>query len=265
MTLGLPDEPPAVVQVASEDGVALVTLARPARLNAITHQLLSELRLALIDLAARRDVRSVVLTGEGRSFCAGLDLTLGLADPGIDDPVEAMAAGMEAGAAVTLTMRSMPQPIVAAIRGHAVGAGFALAAAADVRIVSPDAQFSAPFLPLGMTVGDFGLSWLLPRLIGHSRASHLFLSAGVLDAEAALAYGLAAEVSDDPLQRAMEYAARLADKPPYGIRGSKQLMEAAWESSLQAHLLAEARAQTIGALTEAARRAMAEALGRKRS
>jgi len=248
------------VQVHVQDGIGTVTLARPERLNAITYQLLAELRDALLELGARRDVGAVVLAGEGRAFCAGLDLDAGLADPTIADPTEATQAGMEVGAAVTWAMRSIPQPVIAAVQGHAVGAGFAFAAAADVRLVAPNARFSAPFLRLGMTIGDFGLSWMLPRIIGQGRASHLFFSAGVLDAEQAVACGLAAEITPDPLAAATQLAIELAQQPPYGVQASKKLLNASHSSSLRDHLDAEARAQTIGALTGAAQQAMAETL-----
>jgi enoyl-CoA hydratase len=248
------------VRTESRDGVGVITLTRPERLNAITHRLLVELRDALLELGSRTDVGAVVLAGEGRAFCAGLDLDAGLADPAIADPATAMQAGMEVGTAVIWAMRSIPQPVIAAVQGHAVGAGLAFAAAADVRTVGPNARFSAPFLKLGMTVGDFGLSWLLPRLIGHSRASHLFLSAGALDAEQAVEYGLAAAISADPLAAAMELATELTGYPPYGVRSSKRLLDAGMASSLRDHLDAEARAQTIGALSEAAQSAMAAAL-----
>lgn len=250
------------VRVAVADQVATVTLARPARLNAVNFTMLSELRNALLALGEHHDVNVVVLTGEGRTFCSGLDLSEGLADPAIDDPARAMQAGMEAGAAVTLALRSIPQPVLAAVRGHAVGAGFAFAAAADVRFIAPDAKFSAPFLNLGMTVGDFGLSWLLPRIVGHGRAAHLFLSAGVVNADDALVCGLAAEIADDPLAAAVAAARKLAAQPTYGVRTSKRLLDAGLSSPLRDHLDAEARAQTIGALSGEAQRAMAEALGR---
>jgi enoyl-CoA hydratase len=242
------------------EGVATVSLARPQRLNAITYQLLIELRDALLELGERRDVHAVVLTGQGRSFCAGLDLEAGVSDPAREDPVEAMQSGMDAGAAVTWAIRTIPQPVIAAVRGHAVGAGFAFAAAADVRLISPDARFSAPFLRLGMTVGDFGLSWLLPRIIGQGRASHLFLSAGVLAAEEAVACGLAAGISEDPLAAAGALARQLASQPVYGVQVSKRLLNAGASSSLREHLDSEARAQALGALTSQARREMAKTL-----
>ncbi|MEU9884521.1 enoyl-CoA hydratase/isomerase family protein [Sphaerisporangium sp. NPDC051011] len=251
------------VRIRIDGPVATVRLARPHRLNAITFALLRELRDALEGLGRRGDVRAIVLTGEGRAFCAGLDLDEGLADPAVADPVEAMHAGMQAGAAVTQTLRSIRQPVVAAIRGHAVGAGFSFAAAADLRIAAPDARFSAPFLRLGMTAGDFGLSWLLPRHIGYGRAAHLFLTGGSLDAEQALACGLVSAIDDDPLAAATRLAEQIAAAPAFGAQGTKALVDAGLETSLSAHLASEARAQTIGALSGAAQKAFADAATKK--
>lgn len=250
----------ATVHTRVDGPIATVTLTRPHRLNAITFVLLRELREAVEGLGRRDDVRALVLTGEGRAFCAGLDLEEGLADPTVADPVEAMFAGMQAGAAVTQTLRMIRQPVIAAIRGHAVGAGLSFAAAADIRVAAPDARFSAPFLRLGMTAGDFGLSWLLPRIIGHGRAAHLFLTGGSLDAQQALNYGLISEIDDDPLHTATRIAEKIAAAPPLGSQGTKTLLDAGLESSLSGHLAAEARAQTIGALSAAAQDAFAAAL-----
>ncbi|WP_220448865.1 enoyl-CoA hydratase/isomerase family protein [Nonomuraea mesophila] len=248
------------VRVEIDSGVGVVTLTRPDRLNALTHALLRDLRDAVTGIGARADVGAVVLAGQGRAFCAGLDLAEGLADPSPADPVESMHSGMRAGAAVTAAIRDIPQPVIAAVQGYAVGAGFAFAAAADVRIVSPDAKFSAPFLRLGMTAGDFGLSWLLPRLIGHGRAASLIYAAGRLDAGQALEYGLASAIEADPLAAARQLAAEIAAYPSYGVQATKRLLDSAAESPLAAHLEAEARAQTIGALSDAAREAFATAL-----
>lgn len=250
------------VRTDVRDGVGTVVLSRPERLNAITYPLLVELRESLVALGTRPDVGVVVLAGDGRAFCAGLDLEHGLADPDVDDPVEAMHAGMAAGAAVTWAMRTIPQPVIAAVQGHAVGAGFAFAAAADVRLVAPDARFAAPFLSLGMTAGDFGLSWLLPRIIGHGRASQLFLTGGSLDAETALAQGLAAGIYAEPVAAATTLAAELAARPAHAVRATKSLLEASSGASLRDHLDSEVRAQTIAALTGAAQSALTAARDR---
>lgn len=252
----------SAVRTDVRDGVGTVVLSRPGRLNAITHPLLVELRDSLVALGNRPDVRAVVVAGDGRAFCAGLDLEHGLADPAIEDPVEAMHAGMAAGAGVTWAMRTIPQPVIAAVQGHAVGAGFAFAAAADIRLVAPDVRFSAPFLSLGMTAGDFGLSWLLPRLIGHGRASHLFLTGGTLDAETALVQGLAASIHAEPVAAATALATDLAARPSHAVRATKSLVEASSGASLREHLDSEVRAQTIAALTAAAQSALTAARDR---
>jgi enoyl-CoA hydratase/carnithine racemase len=249
-----------VVQVELDGAVAIVTLSRPHRLNAITFAVLRDLRAALLALGDETSVRAVVLTGQGRAFCAGLDLDEGLADPSIDDPVEATHAGMRTGAGVTAAIRGIPQPVIAAVQGHAVGAGLAFAAAADVRLIAADAKFAAPFLPLGMTAGDFGLSWTLPRLIGQGRAAALIYGAGRLDAAQALEYGFASAIERDPLQAAREYANVIASYAPYGVQGTKRLLESGWNSAFPAHLESEAEAQTIGALSAAAQDAFAAAL-----
>ncbi|MFF2085390.1 enoyl-CoA hydratase/isomerase family protein [Nocardia sp. NPDC058176] len=251
--------PGSLVLAEVSDGVGVIVLNRPERLNAITHALLVEFEAALAELGRRSDVGAIVLTGAGRAFCAGLDLEVGVADPAESDPVEAMYAGIRAGAAVTRAIAEADAPVIAAVRGHAVGAGFAFAAAADIRIVAPDARFSAPFLRLGMSAGDLGLSYFLPRIIGHGRAAHLIYSAGALTAEEAVAAGLAADIADDPLAAAKALASEIAKHPKYGTRLSKRLLGAGADSSLREHLDAEVSAQTLGALTGAARTAMAAA------
>lgn len=240
--------------------IGVITLARPERLNALTHKSMMQLQFALSEMGERRDVRAVILCGEGRAFCAGVDLMQGLGDPSVRDPVAAAEAGMRGAAEVVWTMCSIPQPVIVVVQGYAVGGGFALAAAANVRIIGPDAKFSAPFLKLGMTVGDLGLSWFLPRIVGQARASELFFSAGVIDAEQAVAFGLSSRISEDPMADALAFAASLVSFPSYAVETSKRLLNASAISSLRDHLDAEARAQAIGALTEHAKCAMGKAL-----
>ncbi|MEV8514262.1 enoyl-CoA hydratase/isomerase family protein [Dactylosporangium sp. NPDC051484] len=240
-------------------GVGLISIARPDRLNALTSQTTVELRNALLTMDACREVGAVVLRGEGRAFCAGADLEAGIGDTSFSDPVEAMQAGLRHGTDVIWAMRTIRQPVIAVVHGHAIGAGFALAAAADVRVIGSEAAFSAPFLRLGLTVGDLGLSWFLPRIIGLGRAAELFYSAGVIKADRAVEWGLATHVSADPLTEAMEYAAGVATFPSFGVQTSKNLINAGGSSGLREHLDAEARAQVITGLTGAARRAMSRA------
>ncbi|MGH9019349.1 MAG: enoyl-CoA hydratase/isomerase family protein, partial [Acidimicrobiales bacterium] len=155
-----------------EPGVTVLTLDRPERLNAMTAELVAELHDALAALEGDRDCRVVVLTGAGRGFCAGLDLT-GYGRP--RGPVETgrvengLATQKEIAALVP-RLRALPQPVIAAVNGPAAGGGLALALACDIRLAAASARFNVAFVRLGLSGCDIGVSWLLPRLIGASRA-----------------------------------------------------------------------------------------------
>jgi enoyl-CoA hydratase len=247
-------EPAGALVTRRADGpdgtVAVVSLARPGRLNALTAPLLTALRDELLGIGDDAACRAVVLTGEGSSFCSGMDLDAGITDDSRDDPAEAGLAGLRAGVAAVVALREIRQPVIAAVRGNAVGAGFALAAACDLRIVAPDVSFSAPFVRLGVSAGDLGLSWFLPRIIGSGRAAEVFYRAAVVDAQTAVTTGLASEVVGDPLARAVEVAGEIAAHPGYGVAATKELLNATWSSSLRDHLASEARAQVLGLLTD---------------
>jgi enoyl-CoA hydratase/carnithine racemase len=239
-----------------DGAVTVVALARPGRLNALTAPLLTALRNELARIGDDPACRAVVLTGEGTSFCSGMDLDAGITDDSYGDPAQSGLAGLRAGVAAIVALREIRQPVIAAVRGNAVGAGFALAAACDLRIVAPDVRFSAPFVRLGVSAGDLGLSWFLPRIIGGGRAAELFYRAGAVDAQTAVATGLAGEIADDPLARAVEVAGQIAAHPGYGVAATKELLNATWSSSLRDHLASEARAQVLGLLTDDHRAAL---------
>jgi len=230
--------------------VAVISLARPGRLNAVTAPSLAALRDELVGVGENHACRAVVLTGEGTSFCSGMDLDAGVTDDSYDDPALGGLAGLQAGVAAIVALREIRQPVIAAVRGNAVGAGFSLAAACDLRIVAPDARFSAPFVRLGVSAGDLGLSWFLPRIVGSGRAAEVFYRAGIVDAQKAVAIGLASEIADDPLARAVEVAGQIAAHPGYGVAATKELLNATWSSGLRDHLASEARAQMLGVLTD---------------
>ena len=207
------------VRVATDGPVTTVTLDRPETLNAVTGELVADLRETLAEIGDDPGCRAVVLTGAGRGFCSGMDLRVGL---GADR--EAATAMMRDAVAAIVLLRSIPQPVVAAVNGPAVGAGFALASASDLRIAAPGAVFGAPFVRLGMSAGDLSLSWFLPRQIGAARASQLFLTAGHLAADEALAIGYVSEVVDDAAARARELGHLIAASPAPGVRETKRLL-----------------------------------------
>lgn len=234
------------VLLTIENGVATVSFNRPEKLNAIGADTIPALHAALSEVAARRDVRAVVLTGEGASFSAGLDLE---SDFGGD--VTATYARMRESVSAILLMREMPQPIIAAVRGNAVGGGFANAVACDMRIVSPDVRFIAPFANIGMSAGDLGLTWLLPRIIGPGAAAHVFYTAAPLDASRSIELGLADEIADDPRARALEIAEQIASKPPFGVQHSKELLNASmYGQGFREHLEMELRSQVVCSMSD---------------
>jgi enoyl-CoA hydratase len=171
-------------------------------------------------------------------------------DNAVGEPIQIAYTGLRQAVGPIIALPEIPQPVIAAVRGHAVGAGFALAAAADIRICATDALFSAPFVKIGMTVGDLGLSWLLPRLIGAGSASEIFYTGGTIDAASEHRLGLAQRVVDDPLGEAVQLGADIAARPSLAVQMSKELLNASiGAGGLREHLELELRSQVIGLLT----------------
>ncbi len=192
-----------VVEVA--DSVATVSLNRPDKLNAITPAMAARLGAALRACDANSDVRAVVLTGRGRGFCAGADLAV------VGGGVDALADFVRDPATFPVDALTIRKPVVAAIHGPVAGVGIAYVAAADVRFAASDACFTTSFARLGL-VGEYGLTWMLPRIVGRSAAADLLLSGRTIDAAEALRIGLVSEVVDagHVLSRGQEYAHDLA-------------------------------------------------------
>jgi enoyl-CoA hydratase len=215
------------------DQVALLTLNRPDRLNAMTAELCAALHAELERIAADRSIRAVIVTGAGRGFCAGLDLQGYGQAPGSDgtDPARDRLANQEHMSRLILRMRDTPQPIIAAVNGPAAGFGLALTLGADIRYAGRSAVFRAAFLNIGVSNCDMAVSWLLPRLIGASRSHELMLTARRVDADEAERIGLvAATVDDDALAaRALQAAQQIAAWAPWGVRLTKQGMWTALE------------------------------------
>ncbi|HEY2719223.1 MAG TPA: enoyl-CoA hydratase-related protein [Solirubrobacteraceae bacterium] len=213
--------------------VRQLTLNRPDELNAMTAGLCKALHSELLKTAHDRSCRAVVLTGAGRGFCAGLDLHGYGAAPGNEGNDEARdrLANQEHMSRLILQLRSLPQPVIAAINGPAAGFGLALALGSDIRYAAPEAVFRAAFINIGVSNCDMGVSWLLPRLIGASRSHELMLTGRRVDAEEALRIGLVADVVDQPrlLERVVEAATQIAALAPFGVRLTKRGMWAALE------------------------------------
>lgn len=249
----------AVVEVTTpRDGIALVTLNRPDKLNAMTSEMVQSLHDILDSIGRDRDVRVVVLTGAGRGFCAGLDLG-GYGDaPGFE-----WHGGMEKGLAVQKhiaslipRLRSLPQPVIAAVNGAASGGGFALVLGSDIRLCGQSAKFNAAFIRIGLSACDIGTSWLLPRLIGASRAQELMLTGRLFGAEEAARIGVVVEsVPDDVLMdAAFAKAEEIMQNTPIGVALTKEGMWSALEiPGLQAAIDLENRQQIMATFSDDAR------------
>lgn len=237
---------PGVRLDRSRPEVWIVTLDRPARLNALTFEMFDELARLWEHVAADVDVRAVVITGAGRGFCAGLDLDEAeqLADMDALD----LLRSQESWAAAVTGARRVDVPVIAAVNGPAAGAGMALALAADLRVASPSATFNAAFVRIGLTGGDCGTSWLLPRIVGLGHAAELLLTGRVVDADEAHRIGLVNHlVGDDGLvSGALELASQVLANSPSGVALTKDVLQRNVDApSLDAALALENRNQVL--------------------
>jgi enoyl-CoA hydratase len=206
--------------------VRRLTLNRPEQLNAMTAELCQALHEEVARAGGERSCRTLILTGAGRGFCAGLDLHgYGSApeNDGGDEPRDRLA-NQQHMSTLVLALRALPQPVIAAVNGPAAGFGLALALACDIRYAATEAVFRAAFINIGVSNCDMGTSWLLPRLIGASRSHELMLTGRRVDAEEALRIGLVADaVAGAELPaRALQAAEQIASLAPWGVRLTKR-------------------------------------------
>ncbi|MGA8254923.1 MAG: enoyl-CoA hydratase/isomerase family protein [Mycobacterium sp.] len=238
------------------DGVVLVRLNRPERLNAINENMRSELTRTLADLAIDRTVHAVVLTGAGRGFCSGIDVRdfgPGMVDA--DAPALDRMRFQETMAALAEAIRDLPQPVIAAVNGPCVGAGFALCLAADIRICSTAATFGNGAILLGLSGAEMGMSYHLPRIVGTSVAADWMLTGRTVLAPEADRRGLVSEVVEpDRLnERALELAGLIADLAPLGAQLTKRALQVNTDApSLGSALDLENRNQVISHATDEA-------------
>jgi enoyl-CoA hydratase len=234
--------------------VSLVTLNRPERMNSMAFDVMIPLRDALHEVSADNDTRVVVLTGAGHGFCSGADLE----DPGSVPNVGGLTRSsiayrsMDLLHDVILAVRHMHQPVIAAVNGAAIGGGFCLAVAADVRIASEDAFFRAAGVNNGLTSTELGLSYLLPRAIGASRAFEIMLSGRDVDAAEAERIGLVSRTvpGAELFGACFELADRIVGYSRVGIESTKRLLWSSLEAgSLAAQMDHESHAQLFVRLT----------------
>jgi len=251
-----------------QPGVTQLTLNRPEKLNAMNVELITELHDALAAVAADDSCRAVLLTGAGRGFCSGLDLGGYGTVPGSEGRGQVVGgfSTQQHIASLIPRLRALPVPVIAAVNGAAAGGGMALALGSDIRIAGASARFNVAFVRIGLSGCDIGVSWLLPRLIGASRAWELMLTGRIIESAEADAIGLVARVvpDDQLLDAALETASLIAANSPWGVRMTK---EVAWSQleigSLQAGIDIENRTQILSSFTTDHREAMTAFLGKR--
>ncbi|RVW02803.1 enoyl-CoA hydratase [Rhodococcus xishaensis] len=239
-----------IVVERPRENVALVTLNRPERMNAMAFDVMVPFRESLEAISNDNSVRAVVITGAGRGFSSGADQTSAGSPPHIDGltrPTVALRA-MEMLDDVVLTLRRMHQPVIAAINGAAIGGGFCLSLASDIRLAAPEAYFRAAGINNGLTASELGLSYLLPRAIGSSRAFEIMLTGRDIDADEAARIGLVSRIvaGEDLLEEAFDLAQRIAMFSRPGIELTKRTLWSSLDaSSMSQHMNQEGLGQLM--------------------
>jgi len=218
------------------DGVLHIALNRPDKRNALNDEMFDELVRAAEAALTNTEVAAIVVSGVGKSFCAGLDFAVHqtFASEGtagqqpFADPNDPTSTGRTPGRgqSIVRAFRDAPVPVIAALHGHAIGGGLQITLGADIRIVTPDVQLGCAEIDFGMTV-DMGASQLLPRLIGADRTMDLLVSGRLITGAQAAEWGLATRVSADPLTEALELARSIAQRSSQAVTETKRLVRLA--------------------------------------
>ncbi|HTO69204.1 MAG TPA: enoyl-CoA hydratase-related protein [Myxococcota bacterium] len=221
-----------------KDGpIATLTLNRPERMNAISGPMLAALSERLVEANADRDVRVIILTGAGRGFCAGLDLVDATSGSGIGGGGGGMPATLDLRTAPPTVLHSLDKPVIAALNGGAAGYGMDLALGCDIRIAGKRAKLAAAFTKRGV-LPESGGTWLLPRLVGWSKAAELIFTGRTLDAQQCLELGLVNAVVDDDalVAETRKLASEIAANAPLAVQGAKRMMRMAQAEAFDDHV-----------------------------
>lgn len=255
-----------VITTELENEILEVRLNRPDRLNALSEGLIGELTATFRELNCNREVRVVVLTGEGRGFCAGADLQSDGSTPGSIPGTEGMGQlgyvykFQEYLAELMLAIHECDKPVIAAVNGAAVGGGLAIALASDLRIASEKAKFGAAFIKTGLSACDVGCSYLLPRIVGVSAATEMMLTGRNIDAEEAARLQLVSQVvaPEELASTALQLARAIAENSEYGVWMTKKGIRANLDApSLRHAMELENRTQVLGYFSGCMEEAMA--------
>lgn len=251
--------PMSTIDVARHNDSVVITINNPEAFNALGPTMVDDFVTGATEAAADRSCRSVIVTGHGeKAFCAGIDVkSVAVRDasagaPDAGERLDPIAAGFENLhhhlSSMIRTIHNLPIPVIAAVNGHAIGAGFAIAAACDLRVVGDNAKFADGFVRRGISGCELGLSYFLPKLVGASRAFDWMMTGRRVDAQEALAAGLASQVTpaDKTVDRALELSADIAGLAPMAVSMTKEVMWANLHASSLDHALAlESRTQAM--------------------
>jgi enoyl-CoA hydratase/carnithine racemase len=228
------------------DSVATLTFSRPERLNSLTFEVYADIRDLTDSLRKRDEIRVLVIRGTGRGFCSGGDVDEIIAELLTMDTRAVYEFARMTGACVR-NLREIPQPVIAAVNGIAAGAGAVLAAAADIRVLAESASFRYLFTSVGISGGDMGVCWLLPRIVGLGRATEILLLGGKVTSHEAEAWGLASRVvPDDQLDAAVaEYVLRFKELAPWGLAMTKEMLNRAASTDYSSAIEMETWTQTL--------------------
>jgi enoyl-CoA hydratase/carnithine racemase len=237
-----------------EGNILVLSFNRPAKMNALTRSMYSGLATGLNEAAGDFGIRAVILTSEDQHFTAGNDISDFMDNPPTSDSSE-VSQFLE-------SLLNFPKPLIAAVKGNAVGVGTTMLLHCDVVVANPTAKFSMPFASLGL-VPEAGSSFLFPQLVGYQRAARIFMTGESFGATAAVEMGLVTSIESDPLKEAMKIAQHIAEQPPQGIINTKALLKAKSHDAVAAVMKAEFEIFAMALQSEEAMEAFMKFMSKK--
>ena len=237
-----------------EGNILVLSFNRPAKMNALTRSMYAGLATGLNEAAGDFGIRAVILTSEDQHFTAGNDISDFMNNPPTSESSE-VSQFLE-------SLLNFPKPLIAAVKGNAVGVGTTMLLHCDVVVASPTAKFSMPFASLGL-VPEAGSSFLFPQLVGYQRAARIFMTGESFDAPVAVEMGLVTSIENDPLVGAMKIAQLIAEQPPQAIINTKALLKARSHDAVAAVMKAEFEIFAMALQSEEAMEAFMKFMSKK--
>jgi enoyl-CoA hydratase/carnithine racemase len=237
-----------------EGNILVLSFNRPAKMNALTRSMYAGLATGLNEAAGDFGIRAVILTSEDQHFTAGNDISDFMNNPPTSESSE-VSQFLE-------SLLNFPKPLIAAVKGNAVGVGTTMLLHCDVVVASPSAKFSMPFASLGL-VPEAGSSFLFPQLVGYQRAARIFMTGESFDAPSAVEMGLVTSIENDPVNEAMKIAQQIAEQPPQAIINTKALLKARSHDAVAAVMKAEFEIFAMALQSEEAMEAFMKFMSKK--